>query len=283
MVTATLLGTAQDGGRPQAGCQRPCCNNLAPTEHRFPVSLGVVDEKNNGHLIDTTRHLAGQLSMWKHPLLSSILLTHAHFGHVDGLGLLGKETMNAKGLDLHVSSSMFQLMEQTPQWALMLKQGVFCERVFKHGDTIVSENGLNIESVNVPHRAELSDMHAFVVRGPHRSLLYLPDHDDWNSTLTRHQSQTIREWFQRLEVDVALIDGTFWDANELPPERQNNVPHPPVSKTLELLGDRKEGDPEIYFIHLNHTNPLHDETSSAYATVVSMGWEVAKQGMEFEL
>jgi pyrroloquinoline quinone biosynthesis protein B len=86
-----------------------------------------------------------------------------------------------------------------------------------------------------------------------------------------------------LEVDVALIDGTFWDANELPPERQNNVPHPPVSETLELLGDRKEGDPEIYFIHLNHTNPLHDETSSAYATVVSMGWEVAKQGMEFEL
>ena len=283
MVIATLLGTAQDGGRPQAGCQRECCSTLRPSEHRFPVSLGVVDDKNNGHLIDTTRHLAGQLSIWGHPPLSSILLTHAHFGHVDGLGLLGKETMNAKDLDLHVSSSMFHLIEETPQWALMLKQGVFSERVFMHGDAVISANGLTIECVHVPHRAELSDMHAFIVRGPNRALLYLPDHDDWNSTLERHQCKTIREWLGRLDVDIALIDGTFWDANELPPERQNNVPHPPVSETLGLIGAKQEGDPEIYFIHLNHTNPLHDKSSSASAEVTSLGWAVAEQGQEFKL
>ena len=283
MAIATLLGTAQDGGRPQAGCQRECCSDLSPENHRFPVSLGVVDSQNNVHLIDTTRHLAGQLSMWGHPHLSSIFLTHAHFGHVDGLGLLGKETMNAKGLNLHVSSSMFHLIEETPQWSLMLQQGVFSEHVFMHGDKIKLGNGLTIECVQVPHRAELSDMHAFVVRGPNQSLLFLPDHDDWNSTLQRHQHQTIREWLSALEVDIALLDGTFWDANELPAERQNNVPHPPVSETLELLGQRREGDPEIYFIHLNHTNPLHDEASSAYATVVSMGWGVAKQGQQFTL
>ena len=283
MVTATLLGTAQDGGLPQAGCQQPCCIDLPLSAQRYPVSLGVVDEEGKGHLLDTTRHLAGQLSIWKHPPLASIFLTHAHFGHVDGLGLLGKETMNAHGLNLHVSSSMFHLMEETPQWALMLAQGVFSEHVFMHGDRINLSDELRVEPVHVPHRAELSDMHAFVVRGPHHSLLYLPDHDDWDSTLERHQCSSIREWLNVLEVDIALIDGTFWDADELPALRQNNVPHPPVRDTLGRLGNRIEGDPEIFFIHLNHTNPLHDENSEASKKVQSMGWGVAGQGQQFTL
>jgi len=283
MVTATLLGTAQDGGLPQAGCQQQCCIDLPLSAHRYPVSLGLVDQEGNGHLIDTTRHLAGQLSIWKHPPLSSIFLTHAHFGHVDGLGLLGKETMNAHGLNLHVSSSMFHLMEETPQWALMLAQGVFSEQVFMHNDRIVLSDELRVEPVQVPHRAELSDMHAFVVRGPNHSLLYLPDHDDWDSTLKRHQCTSIREWLNVLEVDIALIDGTFWDMDELPALRQNNVPHPPVCDTLNRLGNRTEGDPEIFFIHLNHTNPLHDENSEASRKVQSMGWGVAKQGQQFTL
>jgi pyrroloquinoline quinone biosynthesis protein B len=210
-------------------------------------------------------------------------LTHAHFGHVDGLGLLGKETMNAHGLNLHVSSSMFHLMEETPQWALMLAQGVFSEHVFMHDDRIILSDELRVEPVHVPHRAELSDMHAFVVRGPNHSLLYLPDHDDWDSTLERHQCTSIREWLNVLEVDIALIDGTFWDMDELPALRQSNVPHPPVCDTLDRLGNRTEGDPEILFIHLNHTNPLHDENSEASEKVQSMGWGVAKQGQQFTL
>ena len=46
-----------------------------------------------------------------------MLLTHAHFGHVDGLGLFGRETLNARGLSLYASPSMLSLIEATPQWA----------------------------------------------------------------------------------------------------------------------------------------------------------------------
>jgi pyrroloquinoline quinone biosynthesis protein B len=191
--------------------------------------------------------------------------------------------MNAQGLNLHVSSSMFHLVEETPQWALMLAQGVFSEHVFIHDDRIMLSEGLIVEPVHVPHRAELSDMHAFVVRGPNHSLLYLPDHDDWGSTLERHQCTSIRQWLNLLKVDIALIDGTFWDMDELPALRQNNVPHPPVSETLDRLGARRDGDPELFFIHLNHTNPLHDERSEASAKVRSMGWGVAQQGQQFTL
>jgi hypothetical protein len=56
-----------------------------------------------------------------------------------------------------------------------------------------------------------------------------------------------------------------------------------VSVTLDRLGARRDGDPELFFIHLNHTNPLHDERSEASAKVRSMGWGVAQQGQQFTL
>ncbi|MEC8997553.1 MAG: hypothetical protein VYE80_03700, partial [Candidatus Thermoplasmatota archaeon] len=64
---------------------------------------------------------------------------------------------------------------------------------------------------------------------------------------------------------------------------QTNVPHPPVSQSLEILGNRQGDDPRIVFIHLNHTNPLHYPDSEQNQQVQGMGWEVGVEGMEFEL
>lgn len=283
MVTVTLLGTAQDGGRPQPGCQRACCQNLGPNDQRYPVSLGIQDTEGGGHLVEATRFLGQQLALWKFPPLRSVSITHAHFGHVDGLGLFGKETMNASSLPLHLSSAMFHLLEETPAWAVMLDDGVFEEHIFLHQDHVQLGPGLVLEPINVPHRAELSDMHAFIVRGPRRSLLFLPDHDSWNETLQMHHATTIRAWLSALEVDIALIDGTFWSMNELEGRTQSEVPHPPVKETLKRLGTRQPNDPEIHFIHLNHTNPLHDQESDESREVIGMGWGVAEQGQSFNL
>ena len=60
---------------------------LAQKTFVYPVSLGITDEHGKGHLIEATRALGEQLKLWGHPPLASVLLTHAHFGHVDGLGL----------------------------------------------------------------------------------------------------------------------------------------------------------------------------------------------------
>ena len=48
MPTVTLLGTAQDGGRPQPGCRQSCCQGLEPADVRYPVSLGITET----HFID---------------------------------------------------------------------------------------------------------------------------------------------------------------------------------------------------------------------------------------
>ena len=282
MVEVTLLGVAQDGGRPQAGCTRSCCVGLRPEDTSYPVALGISDGDSN-HLIEATRFLGQQLTVWGQTNIENVLLTHAHFGHVDGLGLFGKETMNARNVGLHLSSEMEHLVDRTPQWALMVDQGVFQPTTFHDRDNLQFSPNLTIQPVHVPHRDELSDMHAFVIRGPNRSLLFLPDHDTWAETLERHNQPDIRSWLKTLEVDIALIDGTFWSSDELAGRNQDKVPHPPVSQTIDLLGMRQENDPEIYFIHLNHTNPLYDPNSAASAHLAPTGWLVAQQGQRFTL
>tara|TARA_Y100000589_G_scaffold37950_1_gene31738 strand:+ start:20984 stop:21829 length:846 start_codon:yes stop_codon:yes gene_type:complete len=281
MAEVVLLGIAQDGGRPQPGCSKPCCIGLSPAEHSYPTSLGII-EQNKLHIIDVTRHLGDQLQYLDNRIPSDVWLTHAHFGHVDGLGLFGRETINARGINLHVSQQMIELIELTPHWKIMLDQGVFVVNEIRDSQPKESDE-FTMVPLQVPHRNELSDMHAFVLRGPNKSLLYLPDHDTWNETLSMHNAETIRQFLSDLAIDIALIDGTFWSNNELKSRSQDVVPHPPIKQTLEMLGYKQQGDPDIFFFHLNHTNPVYDEWSEEHTQVVEMGWKIGKQGMKFKL
>ena len=282
MAEVTLLGIAQDGGRPQPMCKKPCCANVGFDERAFPTSLGAKFDDSSTHLFDATRNLGDQLNIWQENLPAHVWLTHAHFGHVDGLGLFGRETIGAKGIILHVSQKMKQLIQTTPQWAIMLEQGVFSLEVFTTGEETFFDSE-SITPLLVPHRDELSDMHAFIIRGKRKSLLYLPDHDTWEETLSLYDCKLVREWLEKFDIDTAFIDGTFWSHHELSERSQEDVPHPPVSQTIAHLGTRLPGDPDLYFIHLNHTNPLYNSSSSAYKTVKAMGWKVGEQGMQIPL
>ena len=97
-----------------------------------------------------------------------------------------------------------------------------------------------------------------------------------------HGFETIREWLSSLEVDIALIDGSFWGPDELPGRDMSKIPHPTVSESLNRLGDKHEGDPEIHFTHLNHSNPLLKQ-GMEYDELVKMGWGVSWQGQHFLL
>jgi len=246
MVVVTVLGIAQDGGRPQPSCYKSCCSNLTLSDVRYPVALGVVNGTTI-HLFETSRYLGEQLRfLWKLPAsnisenIDHVWITHAHWGHIDGLGLFGRETMNCKGVRLHVSESMASLIRRTPSWNAMVEQGVFIMDIF-------------------PNSA-------------HKKAVF-------------RRCTSIRHFLKSFRIDIALIDGTFWSYDELGNIRdQSQVPHPPISETINLLGTRKpEQDPLIYFTHLNHTNPLYDTSSVQYKTLFEMGWDVAHQGMTFAL
>ena len=279
MATLTVLGIAQDGGRPQPGCQRPCCQDLSAADYRSPVSLGIKTENGTTILIEATRDLGRQLITFGEPNIDHLFLTHAHLGHVDGLGLFGRETMSARGIPLHSSSSMQNLIKSTPAWALLLEQGVFELTEIGH----VEIDDVVIESIPIPHRAELSDMHAFVLRGKMHSVLFLPDHDSWVQTLAAHNVPSIREWLKGLEITHAFLDGTFWSGDELQGRDMSVVPHPTIQDSLSRLGERQSGDPEIHFTHFNHTNPVYQEGGSEYQKIIQLGWSVSTEGQRINL
>jgi len=287
-IKVTVLGTAQDGGYPQVGCFRPCCEvpRTDPSLVRFPVALGIVGSDDSPHLIEASRTMGEQFELWnsRDPIegrLASLSITHAHLGHIDGLGLFGREAMAATDLTLHCSESLCEVIKATPTWNLLLENRVIIPRIWRENIpfTPADNCGFTITPIPVPHRNELSDNHALMIEGDEKRLLFMPDHDTWQETLG---DSTIREWWSNLKVDIALIDGTFWQEDELPHRDMSVIPHPTVKETLGLLGKREQGDPDIYFTHLNHTNPLQ-QPGMERDEVTALGWKILDQGQMFNI
>jgi pyrroloquinoline quinone biosynthesis protein B len=84
-------------------------------------------------------------------------------------------------------------------------------------------------------------------------------------------------------VDVAYLDGTFYDGGELPERNLAEIRHPLMVRTMERLADVARKRPgAIRFLHLNHTNPvLHD--AALRAQLETHGFRVAQQGERLTL
>ncbi|MDP6212356.1 MAG: MBL fold metallo-hydrolase [Candidatus Thalassarchaeaceae archaeon] len=282
-VEVVVMGIAQDGGVPQAGCSCERCVAALndPTKVLHPVSLAIRGLDGSIHLIEATRGLAHQLGiaatsigMGDSLVPDSVSLTHAHLGHIDGIGQFGKEAMGGNEIPLFASSSVIRVLKESRLSDPFQTNAVHSGTPFSPTEGC----GFELEFVRVPHRDEYSDTHAIRVIGPSNSLLFLPDHDDWEQTLGLVGEGSIREWLTSMGVGFAMIDGTFWSDDELGGRDMTQVPHPTISESLDLLGERKEGDPEIIFIHLNHTNPALDGDSSQADHLSSLGWSVGEQG-----
>ena len=64
----------------------------------------------------------------------------------------------------------------------------------------------------------------------------------------------------------------------------SEIPHPFIIESLKLFNPLDESEKnKIYFIHLNHTNPLLNSDSSEYNRVIREGFNVADPNMEFFL
>ena len=234
-IHARVLGVAQDAGVPHIGCACPRCERFraAPLH---PACLGLVGARRA--MIDATPAIAEQVRMLGGPP-DAILLTHAHMGHVAGLLQLGKEALNHR-CAVHATPAVCAFLSGNAPWSSLPLD------VRPIDGPIALEPGLTAEAIPVPHRDEHGDTVAFLIRGPGRALLYLPDIDHWDAT-------DLPALIDR--CDLALLDGSFYSADELP--RQKDVPHPPITETLARLDDERAA--KVRFLHFNHTNPVLDE------------------------
>tara|TARA_Y100000746_G_C15412845_1_gene411071 strand:+ start:74 stop:928 length:855 start_codon:yes stop_codon:yes gene_type:complete len=280
-IRAMILGIAQDGGVPHPGCYCDTCQFYWDNQIVLsPSSLAIIDEKQL-HLFDVTRNLDRQLRKVGNKNVTDIWLTHGHIGHIDGIGLFGKEVMNLKNIRLHASELMIKLIENTPKWNKLIEDKILIPIQFNSNESIQISENLKITPIQVPHRDELTDTHAFMINGPEKSLLYLPDHDTWEETLNMVQQDSLIEWFDFLGIEIVLMDGTFWSKNEL--SRQDDVPHPPVVESLERLGNVKGKELEVFFIHFNHTNPLLIPKSNEIKKLLDSGCKIPIEGQQFLL
>ena len=100
-------------------------------------------------------------------------------------------------------------------------------------------------------------------------------------------SKEWKDWAQK--SDLCLLDGTFWDEHELISEGVSSktareIGHIPLSGAGGLLEGFEVYQPiRRVLIHVNNTNPILDEDSSEHRQVLQAGWEIAYDGMEFEL
>jgi pyrroloquinoline quinone biosynthesis protein B len=99
-----------------------------------------------------------------------------------------------------------------------------------------------------------------------------------------------QDWLRWAESsDLVLIDGTFWSDDELiqtgrSKKTARELGHLPLSGPDGLLAQYpKDAKGRKVLIHINNTNPILDEDSPEHRAVLDAGFEIAYDGMEFEL
>ena len=277
-LEAVVLGVAQDGGVPHAGCRQPLCVSARrdPAKRVLVASLGLIDpEAGKRFLVDATPDLAAQMeALGGRP--DGILLTHAHIGHYLGLAQLGREVLGARGVPVICTPAMVRFLRDNRPWSRLVSQGNVAVREIEPGVEVSLTPGLRVTAIPVPHRDEDSDTVAFLIRGAGRKILWLPDIDKWD------------KWDRRLEdfladpTLTAFVDGTFFSADEIPGRSIAEIPHPLVPETLARVAPVPNVRGRVFFVHLNHTNRLLWDAGAA-EDLVRKGLGVAREGQRISL
>ena len=277
--TLVVLGTTQDAGKPQIGCQKICCKYL---KDRFLVSsLGVTDTKNKkNYLFDATPDITAQFDRLSKingvTSIDGIFLTHAHSGHYTGLMYIGKEGLNASKIPVYTMPRFSNYLRSNGPWSQLVTLGNIDLKPLQSEAPILLDSGLMVIPIVVPHRDEFSETVGFKIIGAKKSALYIPDIDKW------------KLWEKKIveevkSVDFAFIDGTFYEDGEIN-RPIHDVPHPFISETISIFKNESLFvKQKIYFIHLNHTNPAHNKTSKQRIAVEKQGFHFATLGAQFIL
>ena len=274
-----VLGVVQDGGLPHLGSNKLCCENIE--QKRYVTSIMLINNENKeSYLFDASPDINEQLNFMGDVIkknLKGIFLTHAHIGHYTGLMYFGREALNSKSINVYAMPRMKKFLEQNGPWSQLISlQNISITEINNNSKLSIDPNVI-IQPIEVPHRAEFSETVGYKIYGPNKKVLFIPDIDKWYLW----EKSIIDEIKQ---VDYALIDATFYDSKEINYRDVSEIPHPFVVESMELFDAIKlEEKNKIFFIHLNHTNPLLDKSSDQYKFVKDKGYNIAEEGMKLEL
>lgn len=285
-IMLMVLGNVQDAGSPHIACRKDCCRDLfdRPEPNRQVICLGIIDHSaGKTYLLEASPDLPrqaktlSQVAANGRELPDGIFLTHAHIGHYAGLMYLGKEATNAKSVPVYGMPRMCDYLSSNGPWSQLVANDNIALRKLTADSAIVLSPDLKITPFLVPHRDEYSETVGYLIEGPLKKALFIPDIDKWE------------KWDRPIEkligaVDYAFLDATFYDAAELNTRDISQIPHPFVSESMERFSSLPPAErSKIHFLHFNHTNRLLDKHSVEYQTVHENRMNVADYGEQFQL
>ena len=281
-----VLGIAQDGGFPQAGCKKNCCAKawVDRSKRRHVSCLAIIDPVSSQRwIIDATPDFKEQLRMLDElaPFpgvpevpgagLAGIFLTHGHIGHYTGLMHLGHEAMGAKNVPVYVMPRMGEFLSTNGPWDQLVRYENIELRRMVADQPIQLNERLSVTPFRVPHREEYTEVVGYQIDGPNRSVLFIPDIDKWE-----RWSRSIEDLIA--QVDVAYLDGTFYAEGELPNRNMADILHPFIAESMQRFESLPAQEKaKIRFIHLNHTNPALSAASDAREAITVAGFGVATE------
>ena len=278
-----ILGITQDTGYPQINCSESCCEVAwDKTElKKMTTSLAIVDPISNQQwILDATPNITEQLHLLNKTSgiknIEGIFITHAHIGHYTGLMYFGKEGMNTSKIPVYVMPKMKKFLEKNAPWSQLVKSKNISLNLIKDQSFIQLNERIRITPFLVPHRDDYSETVGYKIQTKSKSSIFIPDIDKWEI------------WDKDIisivkDTDYAFLDGTFYKNGELDRD-MSQIPHPFIEESMELFSILPNRDKnKIYFIHMNHTNPLLIENSKEKNKVHKNGFNVAVQGTCFNL
>jgi len=276
-----VLGIAQDGGYPQAGCTKSCCARAwdDATLRRHVSCIAIVDPRTSQRwIVDATPDFKEQLRMLdrafpvaERPGLAGIWLTHGHMGHYTGLMHLGREAMGTKKVSVFAMPRMHEYLRTNGPWDQLVRLDNIELLAIRDGEPIELNERIRVTPFVVPHRDEYTETVGYRIDGPNCSVIYISDIDKWD-----RWDVSIVDLIS--QVSLAYLDATFYQDGEIPGRNMVDIPHPFIEESMRLFDGLPDGEKsKIRFLHLNHTNPALQPDGEARRQIEARGYRVAEE------
>jgi pyrroloquinoline quinone biosynthesis protein B len=305
-VRIRVLGSAAGGGFPQWNCN---CENCATWRSgalrataRTQSSVAVSADGVRWCLLNASPDLRAQVLSFP-PLaprdgrrgtaIAAILLTDAEIDHVGGLLSLRER----QPLRLYCSAPVFEwVFRSNPVFGALVEPARFTwSRVDDRGTDAIramdeADLGLTYEACFVPGKVPTyvgpapagngsNTAYKLIEPRTRKSIVYMPGVKQVNDAVAQFVDG----------CDCVLFDGTFWSEDEMAARgtgamTASAMGHLPIGGTQGSLAQLRglRAVRKIY-THINNTNPILDNQSPERRALEDAGWEVAEDGMDFEL
>jgi len=307
-VRVRVLGSAAGGGFPQWNCNCVNCHGFRSgtlrAQARTQSSLALSADGQRWYLLNASPDIRQQIN--SSPCLSpqavprdtpiqAVLLTNGEIDHITGLLSLRESqplcvysTAQVQQWVLE-TNAVFRGLFRAPtlsQWKIV-KPDTRQELVGIDGKS----SGLSFEAVRAPGKPP-AYLTGLVPESDEATIAYKVTNDATGRTLVYLPAVKSIDAVVRSMLDNCqgfFFDGTCWSDDELvrlglSQKTSLSMGHVPISGPTGSLAQLAslQGVRKIY-THMNNTNPLLIEDAPERRIVAEAGWDVAFDGMEFEV